>query len=63
MVHGDHSYATGEGVELMRGLTVSQSQSGKIPPATAHILAQALGTLCNRAFGSGNTTPSFANLP
>jgi hypothetical protein len=63
MVHGDHSYATGEGIELMRGLTVSQSQAGKFPPATAQTLAQALGTLCNRAFGSGNTTPSFANLP
>ncbi len=62
MVHGDHSYATG-GVELMRGLTVAQSQAGKIPAATAQTLAQALGTLCNRAFGSGNTTPSFANLP
>jgi hypothetical protein len=63
MVHGDHSYANGEGVELMRALTVSESRGGKILAATAQTLAQASGTLCNRAFGSGNTTPSFANLP
>jgi len=63
MVHADHSYAHAGNIELMRGLNLSDSRAGKVPAATAQIVAEALGTLCNRAFGSGKTTPAFENLP
>jgi len=63
MIHSDHSYAQAGDVEMMRGLRLSDSRAKKIPAATAQVLAEALGTLCNRVFGSGNTTPSFAGVP
>jgi len=62
MIHGDHAGENAQGsVEEIRGLKISDSLGHTIPAATAQAVAQNLGTLCNKIWGSGNTTPSFAN--
>jgi hypothetical protein len=56
MIHGDHSGENAQGSkEELRGLKLSDSLAGTIPAATAQQVAQNLGTLCNRIWGSGNT--------
>ena len=63
MIHGDHSGERVQGaVEEIRGLKLSDAVAQTIPAATAQAVAQNLGTLCNKVWGSGNMTPSFANL-
>ena len=60
MIHGDHAGENAQGsIEEIRGLKLSDSISGTIPAATAQAVAQNLGTLCNKIWGSGNMTPSF----
>jgi hypothetical protein len=55
MIHGDFTTRS-----QVRGL---QKFAGKpVPDDLATRYAQQLGTLCNRLFGSGSTTPSFAGL-
>ena len=41
----------------------SAYQPGSIPDAAATQIAQDYGTLCNRIFGSGNTTPTLVASP
>ena len=63
MIHGDHSGERVHGaVEEIRGLKLSDAVAQSIPAATAQAVAQNLGTLCNKVWGSGNMTPSFADL-
>jgi hypothetical protein len=63
MIHGDHSGERVQGaVEEIRGLKLSDAVAQSIPAATAQAVAQNLGTLCNKVWGSGNMTPSFADL-
>jgi hypothetical protein len=62
MIHGDHSGENAQGsVEEIRGLKISDSLAHTIPAATAQRVAQNLGTLCNKVWGSGNTTPTFTD--
>jgi hypothetical protein len=53
MIHGDHSGENAQGsVEEIRGLKLSDSLAHTIPAATAQSVAQNLGALCNRIWGS-----------
>jgi hypothetical protein len=63
-VQGNHAADSAQNAAALelRGLKTSDVRSGKIPDATAQALAEQLGTLCNKIFGSGNMTPSFAGL-
>ena len=62
MIHGDHSGENAQGsIEELRGLKLSDSLAHTIPAATAQRVAQNLGTLCNKVWGSGNTTPTFTD--
>jgi hypothetical protein len=62
MIHGDHSGENAQGsVEEIRGLKISDSLGHTIPAAIAQRVAQNLGTLCNKVWGSGNTTPTFTD--
>ena len=55
MIHGDmHTRSQ------VRGLQKFADKA--VPDALANQYAQQLGTLCNRLFGSGPATPSFAGL-
>jgi hypothetical protein len=55
MIHGD-SHTRSQ----VRGLQKFADKA--VPDELANRYAQQLGTLCNRLFGSGTTTPSFAGL-
>ena len=60
MIHGDHAGENAQGsVEEIRGQSLTLFHT--IPAATAQAVAQNLGTLCNKIWGSGNMTPSFAD--
>lgn len=63
-IHGDHSADRAENAvaDEMRGINISDVRAGNIPDAEAQAVAQQLGTLCNKIYGSGNMTPSFAGL-
>jgi hypothetical protein len=64
MIHGDHAGEHAQGaVEEIKGLRISDSLAHTIPAATAQAVAQNLGTLCNKIWGSGNMTPTFASSP
>jgi hypothetical protein len=57
MIHGDHAGENAQGsIEELHGLKISDSLAHTIPAATAQAVAQNLGTLCNRIWGSGDTT-------
>jgi hypothetical protein len=44
-------------------LEEAANNTSNIPESANAVVAKALGTVCNRLFKSGNTTPSFAGLP
>jgi hypothetical protein len=57
MIHGERGGGTAKFVGLKK-----YGRSDAIPDAIAQPVATQLGTLCNKIYGSGNTTPSFSGL-
>ena len=47
----------------LAALMHAAGDSGNISPVAYQVAAVALGTLCNRIFGTGNTTPDLSGIP
>ena len=47
----------------LAALMHAAGDSGNISPVAYQIAATALGTLCNRIYGTGNTTPDLSGIP
>jgi hypothetical protein len=56
------SLGTDEGVPGVAQLEEAAGGTSNIGEAANGIIAAALGTLCNRIYGSGNTTPDLSAL-
>jgi hypothetical protein len=56
------SLGTDEGVPGVAALQQAAGGTSNIGEAANGIIAAALGTLCNRIYGSGNTTPDLSGL-
>ena len=56
------SLGTDEGVPGVAALEEAAGGTSNIGEAANGIIAAALGTLCNRIYGSGNTTPDLSGL-
>jgi hypothetical protein len=57
------SVGSSDTIPGVSALQVAAGDTNNIPESANAIVAKALGTVCNRLFKKGNTTPSFAGLP
>jgi hypothetical protein len=56
------SVGSSDSITGVAALQDAANNTSDIPESANAILAKALGTICNRLFKKGNTTPSFAGL-